>query len=127
MPSFACKHPTCLRFGAKPGYCAEHAKHAPKRRPQERLMRDRFYDQHQRDRDAKAFYNSKAWQLARAIRLAEHPVCEQCGIDWARHVHHVIPLRKCTDSQKLDQDSLRAVCPCCHNTLEAESIYQESP
>lgn len=125
MPSHLCKHPTCTRIGPKPGWCAEHARLAPRRSSQAARERDRFYDQHHRDLAAKAFYNSSLWLAARKLRISAHPVCERCGVEWSRHVHHVIPLRKCTPAQRTDQDNLRAVCPACHNLIESESIHQE--
>ena len=126
MPSHICKHPTCSRIGPKAGWCAEHAHHAPRPSREQLRQRDRYYDQHVRDPEAKEFYNSRSWKDARRKRLTDHPVCEHCGREWSRHVHHVIPLSKCTLAQKTDQDNLRAVCIPCHNVLEADSIYRES-
>jgi 5-methylcytosine-specific restriction endonuclease McrA len=86
----------------------------------ERRERNRFYDQHQRDAEAKRFYDSEAWKRARARRLASYPVCERCNREFARHVHHRIKLKDCTPSQRLDQDNLMSVCVSCHNAIEAE-------
>lgn len=120
MPSHACKHPTCTTIGPRPGYCSAHAKYDTHARHR-KAERDRFYDRHERNQDAKRFYNSAEWLRARQTRITRYPVCERCGADWSRHVHHVIELAKCTPAQRTDQDNLRAVCIPCHNALEAET------
>lgn len=118
MPSYPCRHPTCTTYVARRGdYCPAHQEKGR----QERAERNRFYDQHLRDADAKAFYNSAGWQRARATKLAEHPVCERCGRAWARHVHHRIPLAECTPEQRLAQENLKSLCVPCHNAEEAEA------
>jgi 5-methylcytosine-specific restriction protein A len=119
MPSFPCRHPGCPTYVPdRPGYCATHAGEAGT----ERRAADRWYDEHHRDKAAKAFYNSSAWQRARGIRLAEHPVCERCAAAWSVHVHHIKPLRELrTIEEKTDQGNLKAVCGSCHNIEEAEA------
>lgn len=118
MPSYPCKHPTCTTYTAKRGdYCPAHQGQGP----QARRERDRLYDKHRRDPDARAFYNSNAWKLARQTALANNPVCVRCSAAWAVHVHHRIPLKRCTPEQRLAQSNLAPVCVQCHNTLEAEA------
>jgi 5-methylcytosine-specific restriction protein A len=99
-------------------YCAAHA--GEERR--ERADRNRYYDQHRRDADAKAFYNSQAWANARATKLAHDPVCERCRRRLATTVHHRIPLDSCTPEQRLQMSNLMSLCgPECHNAEEAET------
>ena len=119
MPSHPCRHPTCTDYLKHTGdYCAEHEAEGKR----ERSQNQRFYDQHLRDADAKAFYNSAAWQRARAAKLAANPVCERCRHAFAVHVHHRIPLKRCTPAQRVDQTILMSLCgPTCHNAEEKET------
>lgn len=117
MPAARCKHPTCTAIIARPAtHCPDHAGD----RRAHRAAQDRYYSQHIRDPEAQAFYHSRRWKLARAAKLAESPICSQCRREWARHVHHRKPLAQCTDTERTDPRVLMAVCPDCHNTLEAE-------
>jgi 5-methylcytosine-specific restriction protein A len=118
MPSFPCKHGTCINYVAKRGeYCPAHAQSGK----QERAERDRFYDRHQRDPDARKFYASPAWLAARRIKLAHNPTCERCEQVFAQHVHHRIPLKRCRPEQRTSQRNLMAVCAACHNQIEKEN------
>jgi len=121
MPSYPCKWPTCTNYvTGKPGFCEQHA---DKRTPRQvtRAKRAQFYDQHVRDVDAKKFYDSKAWQVTRAAKLAADPICERCNREWARHVHHKKPLKECEPGERLAWWNLFSACPPCHNTIEAEA------
>jgi 5-methylcytosine-specific restriction protein A len=114
MPVYPCNVPTCTAYVATRGAsCADHAGRA--------AGMQRFYDRHQRNRDSKQFYDSAAWQRARKIRLAAHPICERCAREWAEHVHHTRPVIGSTWGQRLDQRYLQAVCPPCHNIIESEA------
>jgi phage terminase large subunit-like protein len=86
-----------------------------------KAARNAYYDQHARDPDAKRFYNSAAWKRARKAKLAQYPVCQRCEKVFAEHVHHVIPLKDCTDAQKLDPGNLFSTCAPCHNIMEAQT------
>ena len=122
MPSYPCRWPTCSNYvRRRGGYCEQHAEQGRK----ELAERSRYYDQHLRDPAAKRFYDSAAWHRARAVRLAEYPVCERCRGAWAAHVHHRIPLGRCTPVQRLEQSNLMAVCAPCHNVIEAEAAKDE--
>jgi 5-methylcytosine-specific restriction protein A len=123
VPVYPCRHPTCAAYVQKRGgYCEAHARQGR----QERAARNRFYDQHARDPEAKKFYDSAAWQRARATKLATDPICERCQRVWAQHVHHRIPLARCTPEQRLDQRNLKSLCLPCHNIEEAEAARLES-
>jgi 5-methylcytosine-specific restriction protein A len=118
VPSYPCRVPLCTSYVAARGdYCAEHVG----QRQHARRERDRFYDAHRRDPGAKQFYDSAAWQRARATKLAAAPVCERCQREWARHVHHVRKVRDCTTTaERTDQANLKSLCPPCHNAEEAD-------
>lgn len=117
MPVYPCHHPTCQTFVPRRGdYCPAHEEEGRR----DRRTRDQYYDQHLRNPDAKAFYNSAAWGHARGLKLATDPVCERCRRQWAQHVHHIRPLALCTPAQRVDQENLKSLCPPCHNEEEAE-------
>ncbi len=115
MPSHPCKHRTCTAYLAAPGYCQEHARLSAGDRRQAHSQYDRFV----RDTESKRFYDSAAWQRARAAKLTANPLCEHCG-RFAQHVHHRIPVKQATQEQRLDQRLLVSCCIECHNRLEAE-------
>lgn len=118
MPVYPCRHPTCGAYVQRRGdYCEAHQEQAKASRAEQH----RHYDKYQRDPESKAFYNSAAWERARAICLREHPVCQRCERAWSRHVHHRKPLKQCTPEEKLDQKNLEALCVPCHNTAESET------
>lgn len=117
MPLRACAHPTCTSYVRSGRFCGAHAEQGRAARAET----TRFYDQHVRDADAKRFYNSAAWLSIRAAVLAAFPVCQRCIEAWAEHVHHVKPLRDCSPAEAIDRENLRAVCPSCHNAIEAEA------
>ena len=121
MPVFRCSHPSCTATLDRRGYCAQHAGDGQ----QVKAERHRHYDQHQRDPAAKAFYNSAAWKRTRAAVLAADPTCRRCG-RLAEHVHHIIPLARCTPAQKLDPSNLLPTCQPCHNAIEAEAQGHET-
>lgn len=64
------------------------------------------------------FYKSKAWQLARTIKInATQGKCERCG-SLGEDVHHQIRLtiNNVKDSNiSLNQDNLELLCKECHN------------
>ena len=118
MPAHTCNFPTCSRaVSARGGYCRQHAADGKKIVAE----RQRFYDRHARDPVAKAFYNSARWKRARKTKLATHPVCERCTTAFAVHVHHVKPLKQCSEDEKTAQANLMALCVSCHNVVEAEA------
>jgi hypothetical protein len=117
MPSYACKHPTCTNYLNAKGYCAECVQLGR----QQGQSRHTVYDQHCRNPERKKFYNSTAWRIARRTKLTHSPGCERCRVVFAQHVHHVIPLEKCTLQQRTEQTNLLAVCTACHNIIEGEA------
>lgn len=118
MPAHPCRWPTCVAYVRRPAtYCDEHADDGREARRE----RDRFYDRHVRDPESKRFYDSAAWQRARATKLADRPVCERCERVFAQHVHHRKPLADCTPAERVDQRLLMSVCQPCHNAIEKET------
>lgn len=118
MPSRRCAHPTCTEYVKPPALtCAAH----PDAGRALRREHDRQYDRRNRDRDAKSFYNSVAWARARGAKLVQHPVCQRCGAAWSHHVHHVKPLKECTEAEKVSPANLRALCAPCHSAVELET------
>jgi phage terminase large subunit-like protein/5-methylcytosine-specific restriction endonuclease McrA len=118
LPSFHCKHPTCSAVINAPGYCVAHAAEASR----VEATRRQVYDQHGRDQDAKAFYNSSGWLRCRDNVLADTPVCQRCQQTFAQHVHHIKPLAECEPEEKLARENLLAVCQPCHSAIEAGSV-----
>ena len=111
MPSHRCQHPTCTAFLPEPGYCPDHAgQHQPSRHT--------HYDQHQRDKEMKRFYDSAAWQYARSAALARQPWCSRCGKP-ATTVHHKLSAKE-NPAQRLDPENLDPMCAPCHSLIEAE-------
>jgi 5-methylcytosine-specific restriction protein A len=113
MPSFRCLHPTCANYLPTKGYCPDHAGQA-------QPSRHKLYDERQRDRESKRFYDSAAWSGphgARAAALARQPFCSLCG-NVATIVHHHIEVRQDV-SKRLDPDNLICVCKSCHATIHA--------
>jgi 5-methylcytosine-specific restriction enzyme A len=86
-------------------------------------QRRRDYDRSRRNKDAKAFYNSRAWQECRLSKLRQDPLCEPCKrrnrLVPATHVHHLDPVSKCEDS-RLEISRMESQCASCHSTLHAE-------
>jgi 5-methylcytosine-specific restriction endonuclease McrA len=64
------------------------------------------------------FYKSKAWQLARTIKInATQGKCERCG-GVGEEVHHQIRLTVLNvheSNVSLNQDNLELLCKECHN------------
>lgn len=115
MPSHPCKWPTCSEYVPEPGYCPAHTDKAPA----DRREQHRRYDQLHRDPEAKSFYNSTAWQRARATKLTTDPLCELCG-RLAEHVHHKTPV-KASEEKRLEQKNLQSLCQPCHSRIEAKA------
>ena len=57
----------------------------------------------------------------RAAQLAAYPRCQRCNRAWGEHVHHRVPLERCTFAQRTDPENLMTLCVPCHNAVESEA------
>lgn len=101
-------------------YCEDH-QHLQEEKERER---HRYYDEHQRDKQAAAFYKSVAWRRLRQQRLMiDHGLCRDClkeqKITPATEVDHIIPIRVRWDL-RLTLSNLRSLCHRCHMIKTAE-------
>lgn len=114
-PRRPCRIQGCRLF-CEPGsqYCEEHRKEIEK-----------DYNEHTRDKDAQAFYDSPAWRAVRRQKLREQPCCEEClrqgKITPATLVDHIVPIRQ--GGARLDFRNLQSLCQPCHS---AKSIKEGS-
>jgi 5-methylcytosine-specific restriction enzyme A len=92
----------------------------------------RYYDQHKRDQEAKAFYNSKAWKVCRDLVLKRDDfICVKCFeknvMRKADVVHHIVHFKN-DPSLAFDLDNLISLCNSCHNKEHPEKGQkQEKP
>jgi len=91
--------------------------------------RHKLYDRYRRDKEAAAFYNTKAWRLRRdEALLRDFGLCQHCfkekKITLATEVDHIIPIRVEWDF-RLALDNLQSLCHRCHTikTLEDKKKY----
>ena len=97
----------------------------PTHRTQSRLPqpdRHQMYDRLKRDRRAKAFYHTEAWQRLRQVKLVNTPYCEECmrrnDLVAANVVHHRVEINV-EWASRLDIDNLESLCSSCHSRLHA--------
>jgi 5-methylcytosine-specific restriction enzyme A len=83
-----------------------------------------FYDKYKRNREARTFYKSKAWEKCRKVVLQrDNYLCRKCleqgRIAPADMVHHIEEL---TDNPELalNEDNLISLCNTCHNKEHPE-------
>lgn len=86
--------------------------------------RHKLYDKYRRDKEAKAFYNSKAWQLTRERALQRDlGLCQHCfvkdKIEFAEEVDHILPIKFYWE-YRLTIDNLQSLCGTCHKIKTAE-------
>lgn len=55
-----------------------------------------------------------AHQRQRAGLLKDHPVCQRCGADWSRHLHH-----RDRDTFNRSAENAEALCEPCHQAEHA--------
>lgn len=82
------------------------------------------YDKYNRDKEAKRFYNSKAWRTVREMVLTrDNYLCQQClkekNITPAYTVHHIKELKECPELA-LDEKNLETICHAHHNKEHPE-------
>jgi 5-methylcytosine-specific restriction enzyme A len=124
-PLKPCSVPMCSNL-TRERYCEDH-----KSKSQEQNReRHKYYDRYQRDKDAAAFYKSKAWKrlrqqaLTRDLGLCQHCL-EKKEITLADVVDHIIPIRVAWE-YRLVLENLQSLCNSCHakKTLEDKREYK---
>lgn len=85
--------------------------------------RHRLYGTHARDKEAKKFYNSRAWLALTALKLVLDPLCERCAMNDrlvpAVLSHHKQSRRRRPDLA-LSLDNLASLCHSCNSRLQAQ-------
>lgn len=86
--------------------------------------RHQLYDTYRRDKKAKAFYNSKEWELLREqALLRDVGICVHCmkngKITLADMVDHILPIKFYWE-YRLTLDNLQSLCNPCHAVKTAE-------
>ena len=120
-----CAHPGCNKvIDITKTYCDRHTV--------TKAQRDKEYDTKHRDRKAKAFYNSKAWQTVRQRILALdnhidlYLYATERRIVKASLVHHIIEYRE-DPSKGLDPNNLISVSEETHEkTIKQAYANEES-
>ena len=110
-----CAHPGCNKvIDITKTYCSKHTI--------TKAQRDKEYDAKYRDQKAKAFYNSKAWQIVRQKILTRdnhidiYLYMTERRIVKAALVHHIIEYRE-DPSKGLDPDNLISVSEETHEKI----------
>lgn len=112
-PKRPCSYPSCNQI-TDDKYCDKHAR-------QEEAKRHRHYDKYKRDKQARDFYHSLAWEKAREqVLIRDHYLCQHClkekRITPADMVHHIKPLKDYWDL-RLTLTNLISLCHACHNRI----------
>src|SRR5690606_33215941 len=120
-PRKPCNHPGCRNLTTE-RYCEEH-RHLQAEQERER---HRYYDTHQRDKRAAAFYKSVAWRRLREQALHKtHGLCAHClekkRIVPADMVHHQKPVKSHWEL-RLRLDNLIPLCNSCHSKIDHSKL-----
>lgn len=83
-----------------------------------------YYNRYKRDKEAKSFYDSRAWQRCREVVLKrDNHLCQEClrhgRLTRATMVHHKQHYRT-HKSLAYDADNLESLCASCHNREHPE-------
>ena len=67
-------------------------------------------------------YNTRKWRELRDGMLMTFPLCQQCGRDMAKEVHHRKPLSEARDDMEMvtlgfDPANLMCLCERCHDII----------
>lgn len=88
------------------------------------MVNHKQYDKYRRNKEAKKFYDSKAWRDCRKLALIrDNYLCQEClkydSITPADMVHHI---KERTDHPELalTLDNLVSLCNACHNKEHPE-------
>lgn len=107
-PQTRCAEPGCVELTDK-GRCAAHK---PVRAPQERRTR-------YRGNEWWGEGSTSRWRRLRAVQLATHPDCAQCGQP-ANEVDHVIP--RSLGGAMYDTANHQSLCTSCHREKTAREM-----
>lgn len=100
-----CRHPRCPNLAVRGGYCADHQGERTKRPVEEHRgsARERGY--------------TRAWEIARAAWLKQHPLCAECErqgrVTPATVVDHIVPHRG-SRAKFWKSDNFQSLCVTCH-------------
>ncbi len=75
-----------------------------------------------KDPSRQKVYQSRRWRGVRLQVLKEHPWCQNCGINIATDVDHVVALAD--DGDPYDRSNLQALCKRCHSSKTMTEIYR---
>nr|DAJ33536.1 MAG TPA: HNH endonuclease [Caudoviricetes sp.] len=118
-----CAHCGCNRLiDCTERYCGAHKK-------RDKAESDKQYDKSQRNKEAKAFYNSTAWKqkrqqiLIRDKGIDVYVYMTECRIVKAEHVHHIIELEE-DSSLALVDDNLISLSAATHSIISR--VYKDA-
>lgn len=123
-PKRPCSYPSCNQI-TDDKYCDKHLEHAR----QEEAKRHRHYDKYKRDKQARDFYHSLAWEKAREqVLIRDHYLCQHClkekRITPADMVHHIMPVRTHWHL-RLVLSNLVSLCNACHRKVHSRMVEQD--
>ena len=116
-----CSKPTCNELIQYPErYCPKHKLEQEQQREQERkeksYQKNKLYNQHNRNKEANSFYQSKQWKQTRNYIInRDNYICQVCGepINNRKIIDHITP-RRIDKSKELDENNLWTLCYRCH-------------
>lgn len=120
MPKKICNAPGCHSLiSMKERYCVAHKIDAANNSTTKSQKRYKKYDTLFRNKDHKAFYNSKEWKELREFVLEKNGgLCLECSkrdiLTKADVVDHIIPIEY-DFTKRLDLSNLQPLCHTCHN------------
>lgn len=101
-----CKQPRCPELVER-GFCTDHRGiHRPKR-------------------VGSSVYNSKRWKLLRRKKLAQDPICQECGSELATEVDHIVGIAERPDLAYAI-NNLRSLCKADHSAKTNAEVRERS-
>ena len=105
-PKKPCGYPGCPKL-TNGQYCEDHKR-----------LRDKEYNQYERDDFSATFYKTAVWRTIRRRHLYNHPFCEECLKNGKRTaaviVDHIIPIKQ--GGAKYSENNLQSLCQSCHSS-----------
>lgn len=93
-----------------------------KKCPQCSIASHKTYDSTNRNHEAKRFYNSAKWKMAREkVINRDGGICQQCKREGRTELFNVVDhIKEISDGGSLtDKDNLECLCHSCHNKKTA--------